>query len=48
MPGLHLNFAAAVGDRIGKKELALKYLDLVALAGAADIVPLVGRKQSSC
>src|SRR5690606_22108683 len=27
--------------RIGKRELPLKYLDLVALAGAADIVPLV-------
>ncbi len=39
--GVAFKLARAVGDRIGKKELALKYLDLVALAGAADIVPLV-------
>lgn len=39
--GVAFKLASAVGDRIGKKELALKYLDLVALAGAADIVPLV-------
>lgn len=39
--GVAFKLANAVGDRIGKKELALKYLDLVALAGAADIVPLV-------
>ncbi len=39
--GVAFKLARAVGERIGKKELALKYLDLVALAGAADIVPLV-------
>lgn len=39
--GVAFKLARAVGDRIGKKDLALKYLDLVALAGAADIVPLV-------
>lgn len=39
--GVGFKLASAVGARIGKKELALKYLDLVALAGAADIVPLV-------
>lgn len=39
--GVAFKLASAVGERIGKKELALKYLDLVALAGAADIVPLV-------
>ena len=39
--GVAFKLARAVGDRIGKKELANKYLDLVALAGAADIVPLV-------
>ncbi len=39
--GVGFKLASAVGERIGKKELALKYLDLVALAGAADIVPLV-------
>lgn len=39
--GVAFKLARAVGERIGKKELPLKYLDLVALAGAADIVPLV-------
>ena len=39
--GVGFKLASAVGERIGKKELAFKYLDLVALAGAADIVPLV-------
>jgi single-stranded-DNA-specific exonuclease len=38
--GVALKLAIAVGTRIGKKELAFKYLDLVALAGAADIVSL--------
>jgi single-stranded-DNA-specific exonuclease len=38
--GVAFKLATAIGDRIGKKEMALKYLDLVALAGAADIVPL--------
>lgn len=39
--GVAFKLASAVGERIGKKNMALKYLDLVALAGAADIVPLV-------
>jgi single-stranded-DNA-specific exonuclease len=39
--GVAFKLATAVAQRIGKKELPLKYLDLVALAGAADIVPLV-------
>ncbi len=39
--GVAFKLARAVGYRIGKKDMALKYLDLVALAGAADIVPLV-------
>ena len=39
--GVAFKLARAVGERIGKKELPLKYLDLVALAGAADIVQLV-------
>lgn len=38
--GVAFKLARAVGDRVGKKDLALQYLDLVALAGAADIVPL--------
>ena len=39
--GVAFKLACAVGERIGKREMAFKYLDLVALAGAADIVPLV-------
>lgn len=39
--GVTFKLARAVGSRFGQKEMALKYLDLVALAGAADIVPLV-------
>ena len=39
--GVAFKLARAVGFRIGKQEMPLKYLDLVALAGAADIVPLL-------
>ncbi len=39
--GVAFKLARAVGDRFGKKDLALNYLDLVALSSAADIVPLV-------
>ena len=39
--GVAFKLARAVGDRFGKKDMSLSYLDLVALAGAADIVPLV-------
>ncbi len=39
--GVAFKLASAIGERIGKKDMAFKYLDLVALAGAADIVPLV-------
>lgn len=39
--GVAFKLALAVSSRIGKKNLPFKYLDLVALAGAADIVPLV-------
>ncbi|NJD22353.1 MAG: single-stranded-DNA-specific exonuclease RecJ [Melioribacter sp.] len=39
--GVAFKLARAVGERIGKKDMVLKYLDLVALAGAADIVPLL-------
>jgi len=38
--GIAFKLAQGVADRIGKRILPLKYLDLVALAGAADIVPL--------
>lgn len=39
--GVAFKLAQGVSERIGKRDLPLKYLDLVALAGAADIVPLV-------
>ncbi len=39
--GIAFKLARAIADRIGKKDMVLDYLDLVALAGAADIVPLV-------
>lgn len=39
--GVALKLAQGVCERIGKREMTTKYLDLVALAGAADIVPLV-------
>lgn len=39
--GVAFKLARAVSDRIGRKNDVLRYLDLVALAGAADIVPLV-------
>lgn len=38
--GVAFKLAQAVGERLGKRDLAVKYLDLVAIAGAADIVPL--------
>ena len=39
--GVAFKLAQAVAVSIGKKDMPLKYLDLVALAGAADIVPLI-------
>ncbi len=39
--GIAFKLARAIADRIGRKDMVLDYLDLVALAGAADIVPLV-------
>jgi single-stranded-DNA-specific exonuclease len=39
--GVAFKLAQGVSERIGKRDLPLQYLDLVALAGAADIVPLV-------
>ncbi len=38
--GVAFKLAQGVSERIGKRELPLAYLDLVALAGAADIVSL--------
>lgn len=39
--GVAFKLAQGVAERIGKNNLPFKYLDLVAMAGAADIVPLV-------
>jgi single-stranded-DNA-specific exonuclease len=39
--GVAFKLAQGVAERIGKRDLPLQYLDLVAMAGAADIVPLV-------
>lgn len=39
--GVAFKLAQGICERIGKHDLPLQYLDLVALAGAADIVPLV-------
>jgi single-stranded-DNA-specific exonuclease len=39
--GVAFKLAQGVAEIIGKREMPLEYLDLVALAGAADIVPLV-------
>ena len=39
--GVAFKLAQGVSEKIGKKEMPFKYFDLVALAGAADIVPLV-------
>jgi single-stranded-DNA-specific exonuclease len=39
--GVAFKLAQGLCERIGKRGLPLKYLDLVALAGAADIVPLI-------
>jgi single-stranded-DNA-specific exonuclease len=43
--GVAFKLAQGVSERIGKRDLPLKYLDLVALAGAADIVPLIGENR---
>jgi len=39
--GVAFKLAQGIAELIGKREMPLEYLDLVALAGAADIVPLV-------
>lgn len=39
--GVAFKLAQGISERIGRRELPLKYLDLVALAGAADIVPII-------
>jgi single-stranded-DNA-specific exonuclease len=44
--GVAFKLAQGVSERIGKRGLPLKYLDLVALAGAADIVPLIDENRT--
>lgn len=39
--GVAFKLAQGISEKIGRRDLPLKYLDLVALAGAADIVPLM-------
>ncbi len=39
--GVAFKLAQGISEKIGKGEMPFKYLDLVALAGAADIVPLI-------
>lgn len=39
--GVAFKLAQGISEKIGKKDLLTKYLDLVALASSADIVPLV-------
>jgi single-stranded-DNA-specific exonuclease len=43
--GVAFKLLQAICERIGKKEIPYKYLDLVAIAGAADIVPLIGENR---
>jgi len=44
--GIAFKLAQGVAERIGKREMPMQYLDLVALAGAADIVPLVDENRA--
>ena len=43
--GVAFKLIQAICERVGKRELPFKYLDLVAIAGAADIVPLTGENR---
>lgn len=43
--GVAFKLVQAISERIGKPELAFEYLDLVAIASAADIVPLSGENR---
>ncbi len=43
--GIAFKLAQGLAERIGKRDLPLQYLDLAALAGAADIVPLTGENR---
>ncbi len=39
--GIAFKLAQGIAERIGKRDLPMQYLDLVALAASADIVPLI-------
>ncbi len=43
--GVAYKFAKAVSMKLGKQDLPDEYLDLVAIAAAADVVPLVGENR---
>ncbi len=43
--GVAYKFAKAISVKLGKSELPDEYLDLVAIAAAADVVPLVGENR---
>ncbi len=43
--GVAYKFSKAVSMKLGKEELPDEYLDLVAIAAAADVVPLVGENR---
>lgn len=43
--GVAYKFAKAISMKLGKQELPDEYLDLVAIAAAADVVPLVGENR---
>lgn len=43
--GIAFKLAQGVAERIGRRDMPMQYLDLVALAGAADIVPLIGENR---
>lgn len=44
--GVAFKLAQGISEKIGKREMPFKYLDLVALAAAADIVPLVDENRA--
>ncbi len=44
--GVAFKLAQGISEKIGRREMPFKYLDLVALAAAADIVPLVDENRA--
>ena len=44
--GIAFKLAQGVAERIGKRDMPMQYLDLVALAAAADIVPLIDENRT--